>query len=58
MDLIVIVAAFLFSLMMCLGLILTKWVVSQLGATLVVLIIFLVATMFVLAVGDRENDDE
>ena len=58
MDLIVIIAAFFFALMMCLGLILMKWVVSQLGATLVVLIIFLFVAMFLLAVGDREHDDE
>lgn len=57
MDFLVIMAAFFFALLMCLGIILMKWIISQLGATLFFLILFLMVAVFLLAMGD-ENDDE
>lgn len=57
MDTIVIVAAFFFALVMCLGMILVKWIITQLGATLFFLIVFLAVSIFVLAVEDEKHDD-
>jgi hypothetical protein len=57
MEIAVIILAFFFGLLLCLGLILVKWVITQLGATLFFLILFLVAAMFLLAMGDREHDE-
>ena len=58
MDLLTIVVAFFFSLLMCLGLILMKWIITQIGVTIFSLILFLMIAMFLLAMGDQENDDE
>ena len=58
MDLLTIVVAFFFSLLMCLGLILMKWIITQIGATIFSLILFLMIAMFLLSMGDQENDDE
>lgn len=57
MDTLVIVAAFFFALVMCLGMILVKWIITQLGATLFFLIVFLAVSIFVLAVEDEKHDD-
>jgi hypothetical protein len=57
MDTFVIIAAFFFALVMCLGMILVKWIVTQLGATLFFLIVFLAVSIFVLAVEDEKHDD-
>ena len=57
MDVLVVILAFFFALLMCLGLILTKWIISQIGATVFFLILFLVVAMFLLAMGE-ENYDE
>ena len=57
MDILVVILAFYFALLMCLGLILTKWIISQIGATVFFLILFLVVAMFLLAMGE-ENYDE
>ena len=57
-DVFVIIMAFFFALLMCLGLILMKWIISQLGATLFFLILFLMVSVFLLAKGDQEYDDE
>ena len=56
-DILVVILAFFFALLMCLGLILTKWIISQIGATVFFLILFLVVAMFLLAMGE-ENYDE
>ena len=58
MDTIVIVAAFFFALVMCLGMILVKWIITQLGATIFFLIVFLAVSIFVLAMEDEKHDDE
>ncbi len=58
MDLLVIIAAFFFAIMMCLGLILVKWCIMQLGSTLFFLIVFLAGSIFILSVGSGEHDDE
>ena len=58
MNALVIIMAFFFSLLMCLGLILTKWIIAQLGTTLFFLVMFLALSIFVLAVGDEVHDDE
>jgi hypothetical protein len=58
LDFIIIIVAFFFALLMCLGLILMKWIISQLGATLFFLILFLAVSILLLAMGDREYDDE
>jgi hypothetical protein len=57
MDILVIILAFFFALLMCLGLILTKWIISQIGATVFFLILFLMVAVFLLAMGE-ENYDE
>ena len=57
MDVLVAILAFFFALLMCLGLILTKWIISQIGATVFFLILFLMVAMFLLAMGE-ENYDE
>ena len=57
-DLLTIVVAFFFSLLMCLGLIIMKWIITQIGATIFSLILFLMIAMFLLSMGDQENDDE
>ena len=57
MDVLVVILAFFFALLMCLGLILTKWIISQIGATVFFLILFLMVAMFLLAMGE-ENYDE
>ena len=57
MDILVVILAFFFALLMCLGLILTKWIISQIGATVFFLILFLMVAVFLLAMGE-ENYDE
>ena len=57
MDVLVVILAFFFALLMCLGLILTKWIISQIGATIFFLILFLMVAVFLLAMGE-ENYDE
>ena len=58
MDAIVIIAAFFFAIFMCLGIILMKWIISQLGATLFILVLFLMVAIFLLAMGDEKYGDE
>ena len=58
MDFVVMIAAFLFAIMMCLGLILVKWIIMQLGATIFALVVFLVGAIFILATGGKNDDDE
>jgi predicted LPLAT superfamily acyltransferase len=58
LDALVIIVAFFFGLLMCLGLILMKWIIAQLGATLFFLVLFLAVAMFLLAMGDEKHDDE
>ena len=57
MDILVVIVAFFFALLMCLGLILTKWIISQLGVTLFCMILVLMVAVFLLAMGG-ENYDE
>ena len=57
MDVLVAIVAFFFALLMCLGLILTKWIISQLGVTLFCMILVLMVAVFLLAMGG-ENYDE
>ena len=58
MDAIIIIAAFFFALVMCLGLILVKWIIMQLGITIFFLIVFLAVAISILAARDEEDDDE
>ena len=58
MDFLIIMLAFFFSLLMCLGLILMKWIISQIGATIFFMVLFLMMSVILLAMGDREHDDE
>ena len=57
MGVLIVIVAFFFALLMCLGLILTKWIISQIGATIFFLILFLMVAVFLLAMGE-ENYDE
>ena len=57
MDILVVILAFFFALLMCLGLILTKWVISQIGATVFFLILFLMVAMFLLALGEKDEGE-
>ena len=56
MDVLVVIMAFFFALLMCLGLILTKWIISQIGATVFFLILFLMVAMFLLALGEKDEE--
>ena len=56
-DILVVILAFFFALLMCLGLILTKWIISQLGATLFFLVLFLMVAVFLLALGEKDEED-
>lgn len=56
MDVLVIIVAFFFALLMCLGLILTKWIISQIGATVFFLILFLMVAVFLLALGEKDEE--
>lgn len=56
MDVLVVIVAFFFALLMCLGLILTKWIISQIGATVFFLILFLMVAMFLLALGEKDEE--
>ena len=56
MDVLVVIVAFFFALLMCLGLILTKWIISQVGATVFFLILFLMVAMFLLALGEKDEE--
>ena len=58
MDAIIIIAAFFFALVMCLGLILVKWIIMQLGITIFFLIVFLAVAISILAARDEEDDDK
>lgn len=57
MDILIVIVAFFFAILFCLGLILTKWIITQIGATVFFLILFLMVAVFVLAKGE-ENYDE
>ena len=56
MDILVVILAFFFALLMCLGLILTKWIISQIGATVFFLILFLMVAVFLLALGEKDEE--
>ena len=56
MDVLVVIVAFFFALLMCLGLILTKWIISQIGATVFFLILFLMVAVFLLALGEKDEE--
>ena len=58
MEFLIMFLAFFFALLMCLGLILMKWVISQLGATIFIAVLFMVLAAFLLSVGDWNHDDE
>jgi hypothetical protein len=58
MDFVIIMLAFFFAILMCLGLILMKWIIAQLGGALFFMILFLMVAMFLLAKGDREYDED
>ena len=53
-----VIVAFFFALLMCLGLILVKWIISQIGATIFFLVLFLMVAVFMLAMGEREEYDD
>ena len=58
MEALMVIVAFFFALLMCLGLILVKWIISQIGATIFFLVLFLMVAVFMLAMGEREYDDD
>lgn len=58
MEALMVIVAFFFALLMCLGLILVKWIISQIGATIFFLVLFLMVAVFMLAMGERDYGDE
>ena len=58
MDVVVIILAFFFALIMCLGLILMKWIISQVGATIFFMVLFVMIAVCLLVKGDQEEYDE
>ena len=57
MDFFVVILAFFFALIMCLGLILMKWIITQVGATIFFMVLFLMIAVCLLVKGDQENDE-
>ena len=57
MDVFVVILAFFFSLIMCLGLILMKWIITQVGATIFFMVLFLMIAVCLLVKGDQEYDE-
>ena len=57
MDVVVIILAFFFALIMCLGLILMKWIISQVGATIFFMVLFVMIAVCLLVKGDEEYDE-
>ena len=58
MDFVVVILAFFFALIMCLGLILMKWIISQVGATIFFMVLFVMIAVCLLVKGDQEEYDE
>lgn len=56
MGVLIVIVAFFFALLMCLGLILMKWIISQIGATVFFLILFLMVAVFWLALGEKDEE--
>ena len=52
----IVVLAFFFSILMCLGLILTKWIIAQLGAAVFFAILVLLVGVFLLTMEDKSHD--
>ena len=57
MDVLVVMLAFFFALIMCLGLILMKWIIAQLGGTIFFMVLFLMIAVCLLMKGDEEYDE-
>ena len=57
MDFVVVILAFFFALIMCLGLILMKWIIAQLGGTIFFMVLFLMIAVCLLVKGDQEYDE-
>ena len=57
MDFVVVILAFFFALIMCLGLILMKWIIAQLGGTIFFMVLFLMIAVCLLAKGDEGYDE-
>ena len=57
MDVFVVILAFFFALLMCLGLILMKWIIAQLGGTIFFMVLFLMIAVCLLVKGDQEYDE-
>ena len=57
MDVLVVMLAFFFALIMCLGLILMKWIIAQLGGTIFFMVLFLMIAVCLLVKGDQEYDE-
>ena len=57
MDFLVVILAFFFALLMCLGLILMKWIIAQLGGTIFFMVLFLMIAVCLLMRGDQEYDE-
>ena len=51
------VLALLSSWLFCLGIILTKWILDQIGITLFVVILAGMMMVIVLAIGDKKHDE-
>ena len=57
MDAAIIILAFFFALMMCLGLILMKWIITQIGVTVFFLVLFAMVALCLLAKGEQDYED-
>ena len=57
MDVFVVILAFFFALIMCLGLILMKWIITQVGATIFFMVLFVMIAVCLLVKGDEEYDE-
>jgi len=52
------ILGFFSTLLLCLGIILMKWILTQVGITVFVMLLFLLTAVFVLAIGDKKHDEE
>ena len=54
MDFVVVILAFFFALLMCLGLVLLKWIIAQLGIVSFCVVFLLMIVVCLLTMGDEK----
>ena len=52
------ILGFISTLFLCRGIILLKWIITQVGVNLFVLLMFLLTAIFLLAMGEKDYDED